>query len=62
MRGIPRGDYLIPQKSSSFWDLARFGRGGGLTVNMGLSYSISLEQLELQKEKLKIVNPPTAKK
>ena len=40
MRGIPRGDYLISQKSSSFWDLGRFGGGGGLTVNKGLSYII----------------------
>lgn len=34
---------------------------GWLLVNKGLSYSItvSLEQLELQKEKVKIVNPTT---
>ena len=28
MRGIPRGDYLIPQKRSSFGDKAKVGVGG----------------------------------
>lgn len=61
MKGIPRGDYLISQKRSSFWNMAGVEGWGWLLVNKGLSYSItvSLEQLELQKEKVKIVNPTT---
>ena len=36
MRGTPRGDYLIPQKSSSSWDMARVGgKGRGFNSEQG---------------------------
>jgi hypothetical protein len=54
MRGISREDYLIAQKRSSFW--------GGSSKQESYSTIISLEQLELQKENIKILNQLQAEK
>lgn len=63
MRGLPR-DYVIPRKKRppSFGDMARVVVGGGNSQRShSASITASLEQLGLQKAKIKIVNPLQAK-